>query len=54
MESLFFSIFVEVLYADIHFSDFILLACDLKTFHVMKHAKPCKLLHSDMDSVKII
>jgi hypothetical protein len=29
-----------------------MLADDLKTFHVRKYAEVCKLLHSDMDSVR--
>jgi hypothetical protein len=49
MEPLFFHIFVEDLYAKIYSSYFILLADDLKTFHNMKYAEGCKLLHSNVD-----
>jgi hypothetical protein len=52
MEALFLHIWVEDLYAKMFSSDFTLLAHDLKTFHVIKYAESCKLLHSAMDSVQ--
>jgi hypothetical protein len=49
---LLFNTFIDDLGAKIHFSEFLLLADDLKAFHVIKSAEDCKLLQCDTDSVQ--
>jgi hypothetical protein len=49
---LLFNIFIDDLCAKIHFYDFLLFADGLKIFRVIKSAEDCKLLQSDINSVK--
>jgi hypothetical protein len=48
------STFINDLYEDIHFSDFLLFGDDLKSFNIIKSAEDCKLLQSDTDFTEVV
>jgi hypothetical protein len=52
LEPLLLNIFINDLCSNVYFSEFLLFADDLNIFRVMKSAKDCNLLQSDIDSVQ--